>query len=143
MNPNQEKPLPDFIIDAPATIEWPVRVEHPVDGGELAAFEFVGVFKRLAEADFDRLLPELEAADPEAAPVQGQARSLTETLEENAGVFAQVLQGWRGPRNADGTPADFTPERLRAVTTGPNGAFFSAGIWRALAEIRHGARLGN
>ncbi len=150
-----KKPLPDFVVEAPATIEWPVTVTHPVDGGAMAAFRFTGVFKRLSEEQIDALLGKPEQTPPApastgdgaaleylAAPL-APVKLMADTLRENVVVFKQILVGWRGPKHADGTDAAFTAERLEAATTGPNGPFFSAGIWQAVAEIRHGARLGN
>lgn len=155
---DEKQPLPDFVVDAPDTIEWPVTVTHPIDGGDLASFAFTGIFKRMSETELDALLgePVQEALPPVAvdagvAPealaeplaALAPAKPMAEILRENVDAFARVLVGWRGPRAADGSAAAFTAERLRAVTTGPNGPFFSAGVWHALAEIRHGARLGN
>ena len=131
---------PAFVIDAPATIEWPVTVTHPVDGGELASFRFTGVFRRLSEEALDELLgtgtPAADGAEPRGA-------RLAQVLQENATLFAGVLAGWQGVLAADGSAAPYSVERLAAAVTGANGVYLSAGLWRAVAEIRNGARLGN
>ena len=45
--------------------------------------------------------------------------------------------------HADGTPVTFTSTKLTDLVTGPHGKAVSAGLWQAVAEVRHGVRLGN
>lgn len=132
--------LPAFVIDAPATIDWPVTVTHPVDGGELARFRFTGTFKRLSEEALDELLG---TGEPQSGEGEADVKRLAQVLRDNAELFPQVLVGWQGVRTADGDEAPFTAERLRAAVTGAHGQYLSAGLWRAVAEIRNGARRGN
>ena len=137
---NDDNQLPAFIIDAPATIDWPVTVTHPVDGGELARFRFTGIFKRLSEETLDELLG---TGEPQTGEGEPDVKRLAQVLRENAELLPKVLIGWQGVRTAEGAEAPYTVERLRAAVTGPHGQYLSAGLWRAVAEIRNGARRGN
>lgn len=145
----EKQPIPMFVVDPAPTIKWPVTVHLPVDGGDTASFEFTGVFKRLSDAELDEILgvkeaPKIEPGDGSEL-VTGVVSSprMQEVLRENAGLFPQLLVGWEGVKTSAGADVPFSIETLQAQVTGPNGKFLSAGLWRAVAEIRHGARLGN
>ncbi len=138
---NEKKPAQAFVIDPAPTIKWPVAVSLPADGGEVVEYQFTGVFKRLSEVELDAVLGAKVGAiheSPEAEP-----KRMQEILRENAELFPQLLVGWEGIKSAAGADVEFRIERLQAQILGVNGAFLSAGLWRAVAEIRNGARLGN
>lgn len=150
-----KKTAPAFCIDPAPTIEWPVTVVIPVDGGETAEYQFTGIFKRLPEADLDEVLGVKKAkALPKIKPdtsggelVSGEpfvpAPRIQEVLRENAELFPKLLVGWKGVKTSSGDDAAFSINSLSAQITGTNGRFLSVGLWRAIAEIRNGARLGN
>ena len=154
---NDKKPAPAFVIDPAPTIEWPVTVSIPVDGGGKAEFQFTGIFKRLSDAELDEVLgvdedknkalPEIKPDDGSGELVAGEpfvsAPRMQDVLRENAELFPKLLVGWKGVAAANGEEAAFSVDSLRAQTVGANGKFLSAGLWRAIAEIRNGARLGN
>jgi hypothetical protein len=154
---NEKKPTPLFVIDAPDVIEWPVTVHLPVDGGETAEFCFTGIFKRLSDAELDTLLGVEGPAKLKPMPHDGggelvvgeivealpPAKRMAEVLRENADLFPQILVGWKQVKTTSGEDVPFSDHCLQAQVTGPNGRFVSAGLWRAIAEIRNGARLGN
>jgi len=143
---DENKPVPAFTIDPAPTIEWPVTVDIPVDGGASAAFQFTGVFKRLPEAELDKLLGVDVGAiheSPEAPEAEAKEKRIQDVLRENAELFPQLLVGWEGVKTASGADAEFSAESLKVQITGANGRFLSIGLWRAVSEIRHGARLGN
>lgn len=165
-----KKTAPAFCIDPAPTIEWPVTVSIPVDGGKTAEYQFTGRFKRLSDAELDDVLGVGEAEKTKALPeikpdsekllaghpdgggelVAGEpfvpappALRMQEVLRENAELFPQLLVGWSGVKNSAGADAPFDIASLKAQVTGSNGKFLSSGLWRAIAEIRSGARLGN
>lgn len=153
-----KKTAPAFCIDPAPTIEWPVTVSIPVDGGETAEYQFTGIFKRLSDAELDEVLgidkaektealPEIKPGDGGGELVAGEpfvpAPRMQEVLRENAELFPKLLVGWSGVKNSAGADAPFEITSLKAQVTGPNGKFLSTGLWRAIAEIRSGARLGN
>lgn len=143
-----KKTAPAFCIDPAPIIEWPVTVSIPVDGGETAEYQFTGIFKRLSDAELDEVLgigkaPEIEPDDGETATAGLVTKRMQEVLRENAELFPKLLVGWSGVKNSAGADAPFEITSLKAQVTGPNGKFLSTGLWRAIAEIRSGARLGN
>jgi hypothetical protein len=68
---------------------------------------------------------------------------LSEVVELNAPIFARLITGWVDVRDRDGNKVPYTPEKLAEQITGPRGPALSAGLWRAINEVRYGARLGN
>lgn len=128
-----------FVIDPTPTVRWPVTVRIPVEGG-FEEWRFTGIFKVLPEEAF-------EAWDdvPEDA-----GRKLSEVLADNARKFAGVLVGWDGVTDPEGRPVTFTAGLLQEQVCGPRGLALSAGINKALQQIRFGlspdqpgAALGN
>lgn len=142
-----KKIAPLFVIDASPTIKWPVIVSLPADGGEQIEYQFTGVFKRLSEEAMYLLLGEGKTISPDEGGVAVTAgkitKSMQEILRENAELLPKLLTGWEGVKNALGEDATFSVERLKTHIVGVNGPFISTGLWRAIAEIRNGARLGN
>jgi hypothetical protein len=145
----KQQVVPLFVVDSAPTIKWPVTVHLPVDGGVTAAFQFTGIFKRLSDEELDKLLgvkesPKIEPGDG-GELVTGMVSSprMREVLRENAELFPQILIGWEQVRNAAGDDVSFSVEALQAQVVGPNGRFLSFGLWKAVSEIRIGARLGN
>lgn len=138
-----------FVIDPSPTIEWPVTVSIPVDGGEIADFQFTGIFRRLSDAELDKMLgaeeaPAIEPAkDGELAHGVLADKRMQEVLRENAEILPKLLTGWKAVKTSSGEEAPFSVEGLQAQIVGLNGRFLSVGLWRAIAEIRSGARLKN
>lgn len=155
-----KKTAPDFVIDPAPTIKWPVTVKLPVDGGERVEFEFTGIFKRLSDAELDKVLgvkePKKLKALPKIKPDDGgelihgeivetlpAAKTIQEVLRDNAEKLPQLLIGWERVKKANGEDAAFSIKTLQAQILGVDGKFISAGLWNAVYEIRNGARLGN
>jgi len=165
-----KKTAPAFVIDPALTIKWPVTVKLPVDGGERVEFEFTGIFKRLSDAELDKVLgikePKKLKALPKIKPdsekllaghpdgggelIHGEiavplptAQTIQEVLRDNAEKFPQLLIGWERVKKANGEDAAFSIKTLQAQILGVDGKFISAGLWNAVYEIRNGARLGN
>ncbi len=137
---SEKKTHPLFVIDQTGAVKWPVVVKIPADGGEFAAFQFTGVFKRMAESEYDAIMR------PKMVEVSGDivsGKSRAEILAENAELFPQLLTGWEGVRDAQGATVPFGVDVLKQQILGANGMHLSAGLWQAIFEIRNGARLGN
>lgn len=135
-----------FVIDPAPTIKWPVIVSLPADGGEVVEYQFTGIFKRLSEAELDEILGVGKATKPYDGAIATAGlvnKRMPEVLRENAELFPKLITGWEGVKSAAGDEVEFSIGRLQGQITGANGAFLSAALWRAIAEIRNGARLGN
>jgi len=92
---NKSDPVPQFVLDEPATFEWPVRVPAPAAGRYQYA-EFTAIFANLVGEEFDALV----GSDP--------ATGLPRRTDRE--VADQVLQGWSGLGGPAGTPLPYTPE---------------------------------
>jgi hypothetical protein len=137
---SEKKTHPLFVIDQSGTVKWPVIVKIPADGGEFAAFQFTGVFKRLTEDEYDAIMkPQLVVDQNDIVP--GKSRAAV--IAENAELFPQLMTGWEDVRDAQGATVPFSVEVLRQQIVGANGTHLSIGLWQAVHEIRNGARLGN
>lgn len=141
-----QTPTPVFVID-PAPVLWPVDVRMPAAGGEFVTQRFMALLNVLAEKEHNELhaslAPELPPAVDGEAATEGVAKTEADHLADNARLFSFLVAGWEGVMHADGTPVTFTTAKLAALVTGPHGKAVSAGLWQAVAEVRHGVRLGN
>ncbi len=130
----EQKPL--FVIDTNPTVDWPVVVKLPADGGTFVEYQFDAKFRVLSAAEF--------AALSVGSVTDGTTEvTMIEILKDNSSRFAKLVVGWDGPADTSGTPVPFTVDALAAQVTGPRGAELSAGLWNAVREIRSGVRLGN
>lgn len=117
---------------------WPVALvfqDCDPATGDIVEVEqkFIGHFSPFSEEDFDRIVAENKGESGEAnAPTSA-------VLAANAKIFGQLLVGWSGVEDEKRKPLPFSAKRLSELVTGPDGLVVSAGINRALLEIRYGA----
>lgn len=130
----EPKPLPVFVIDPNPVVSWPVTVRLPVDGGTFDEFQFSARLRVLSE----RAYSELWAADKAAEDV-----ALADYMENSAKLLTQVVADWSGPVDAENVAVAFSPDVLRQQLIGPYGQALAKGLWKAVAEVRYGAVLGN
>lgn len=135
-----EPTTPVFVI-TPAPVPWPVDVSVPVAGGAFEMRRFTALINVLSEAEYEALLAvPAPANDAPAAPEKTEK----EHLEDNARLFPSLIAGWGADvQTPGGQPVPFSARALADVVTGPHGKAVSAGLWRAVSEVRHGVRLGN
>lgn len=127
MNNNQIQ----FIIEDEPTVEWPVTVMLPVAGGNFLPFRFNVTMKVLSPEQYESLFGDL--------PKDAQ---MSAVLQANVEKFQQVIVGWdESVKDRSGNPVIYTPEVLAAQITGPRGPALSVGLWRAINEVRFGARV--
>lgn len=131
MEQNQ-KPL--FVIDPYPTVDWPVIVKLAADGGSFEEYQFTAKIRVLSPSEYEALSA-VKAGDSEP--------TWQEILSDNARKFSELVVGWDGPTDPDGNAVPFTPEVLAAQVIGPHGLALSAGLWKAVNEIRFGERLKN
>jgi hypothetical protein len=132
------KPL--FVIDNDPIVDWPVIVKLPTTGGEFTEYQFTVSMRVLSPKEYEALFadaPGIVKTDTDVPP------KLSEVVELNAPIFARLITGWVDVRDRDGNKVPYTPEKLAEQITGPRGPALSAGLWRAINEVRYGARLGN
>lgn len=128
------KPL--FIVDDNPVVVWPVIVELPVSGGTYGEFKFDVSMKVLSPEEYERLFEDDASPSVSAEPISA-------VLLRNVQIFQRLVTGWDGVRDKNGNPVLFTPQKLAEQVTGSRGPALSRGLWRAISEVRYGARLGN
>jgi len=81
-----------FKIAENPTYKWPVTVQVPKDGGKFVPATFTAELKALGQGDIDRAI---------AAASNG---------DDNADILLEVLVGWSGVQDADGTELPYSEE---------------------------------
>lgn len=108
-----------FVLEEPATFDWPVRVPVPV-GGKYVQAEFTATFANLVGEEFEALTGSDENGMPSNTDRQ---------------VFERVLVGWgadlRGP---DGVPLPFTPENKARMQANQRVRLAVVGTYLAAAR---------
>lgn len=131
---------PLFVIDDDPIVDWPVIVRLPEAGGAFGEYRFTVQMRVLPAAEYEALFEQASNASEHAG---ARTEALSAILRANVPVFQRLITGWKEVCDRAGHPVPFSPEKLAEQVTGPRGAALSVGIWRAVNEVRHGARLGN
>lgn len=122
-----------FVIrkEEDATVEWPVTINAPRDGGKTQKFEFVGIFRRLS------------ADEKDAMPTMDNAASADEAIDGFIDRALRIMVGWRNVVDHDQKPVALDAASLRAAIRAPGGAAVIAGITRAIQEVEAGEKRKN
>lgn len=132
-----------FTVREIAYRPWPVVIvrQEANAAGEIVEVKetFIGHFLPFSEAELKAIIDESRAVQAPVADGVAAERSYAELLEDNFRVFSRVLVGWSEVRDDHKVDIPFSLPLLRSLTTGRDGMVFSAGINKALAEIRFGA----
>lgn len=128
------KPL--FVIDDDPIVPWPVIVSLPAAGGKFAEFQFTVLMRVLSPAEYETLFADAPGAN-------GDATKLSDIVKLNAPIFQRLITGWECIKDREGNTVAYTPEKLAEQITGPRGPALSAGLWRAISEVRFGRRLND
>ena len=140
-----------------ASRRWPVVVTQNVcdAAGVVTPIEsrFVMHFAPFGEKEFEAAIQAGKEAHPWAVqlavspdstplpPATGESERppLSVVLARNAVTFARLIVGWgEEVKDEAGLPVAYSSVTLEQWVTGPDGLAVSAGINRALAEIRFG-----
>lgn len=125
-----------FIIQAEKdkTIQWPVKVDVPTDGGKLKKFEFTGTFRLLDDDAKDALAAKTKdlAVDPET---EAGSNAWKETSVDN---ILEFLSGWSGVVDANKAPIEFNRANLLSAVRSPNGISILRAITTAIGEVATG-----
>lgn len=117
-----------------ATIEWPVTVNTPLDGGKTRKFEFTGVFRRLSDDEKESIGKEI------AADVGNDDMSHADAFVDRA---TRVMVGWKQVVDEAQNPLEFSRDTLRRAVRAPGGLAIMTGINRALQEVESGEKRKN
>lgn len=134
----EQKPM--FMIIEDPTVEWPVIVSMPADGGGFAEFQMNATIRVLPPKEYEDLIKK-ESEPPSGA--ETMIRPISEVLEGNYRIFSRLIMGWGNVLDGSRNQVAFSQEQLRKLTTGVHGIRFSDAVWRAISEVRTGAALKN
>jgi hypothetical protein len=132
------KPL--FVIDNDPIVDWPVIVSLPAAGGTFEEYQFTVSMRVLSPKEYEALFADAPGTVKNKKDVTPK---ISEIVQLNAPIFQRLITGWQGVNDRAGNAVEYTPEKLAEQVTGPCGPALCAGLWRAISEIRYGARLGN
>jgi len=135
MDQIKDKPL--FVIDDDPVVDWPVIVTLPAHGGIFVQHQFTVSMKVLSPDEYDALF----AAAPANIKTDDAEIKISEIVRKNVPLFQSVITGWSGVKDRAGNDVAYTPGVLAEQVTGKYGIAISSGLWRAISEIRYGARL--
>jgi hypothetical protein len=141
MDEAENKPL--FVIDDEPVVQWPVIVNLPQAGGTFNEFQFPMTFRVLSPGEYESLMKDATKPDGTDVLAVPKLPSLSEVVLRNVPIFQNLITDWSGVKDRDGNDVTYTPEKLAEQITGPRGPALSAGIWRAISEIRFGIRSQN
>jgi hypothetical protein len=159
------KEVPMFTIVDEPVVHWPVTVKLPQDGS-FVEYQFGVTMKVLSNTQYDALFNEFKknaAGNPTLSTIITETdigidptlneliakygvrtnTTLIENEQENLIVFKRLITDWDGIRDNLGSSVLFSADKLAAQLTGPYALPLATGLWRAINEVRFGARLGN
>ena len=116
------------------TIQWPVKVEVPADGGKLKKFEFTGTFRLLDDDAKDALAAKTKdlPTDPET---EAGSNAWKETSVDN---ILEFMSDWSGVVDAKKTPIEFSRDNLLAAVRSLHGISILRAITTAIGEVATG-----
>lgn len=123
---------------------WPVTVALLLCAEATGAVEevsntFVAHFLPFTEAEYQAAIEAARQAVPPPEGMQEADMPLALGLRRNADLFARLISGWGDEvQDEAGESVAFSPAALAELVTGPDGMAISAGINRALTELRLG-----
>ena len=100
-----------FVLSQSETYNWPVPVEFPVDGGRFEKQTFDAEFRRLTQPRIREIWDAIQTGEI-----------------DDDGLCAEVLVGWTGIKDADGSDVPFSETAKANLLKMPlvSGAIVSA-----------------
>lgn len=103
-----------FILEQSPTFSWPITIRELVDGGRYRTHQFEAVFNRLPQDRMEEV--QLAYQKIKVTAARDQEVDAIPTRE----IAAEILAGWKGISNPDGTEVECTPatkQQLLKVAT--------------------------
>jgi hypothetical protein len=122
------------------TINWPVKVDIPADGGKINKFEFTGTFKLLDDDEKEALAAEAKQNEADANDSDEPDNAWKEGVADR--ILSRMV-GWKQVVDESKNPIDLNRVTLLGILRSPHGMSILAGINRAMREITFGAREKN
>jgi len=91
-----------FILEQSPTFSWPITIREVTDGGRHRTHQFEAVYRRLPASRMEEV--QLAYQRIKAAAARDQVVDAIPTRE----IAAEILAGWRGITEPDGTEIEFS-----------------------------------
>lgn len=98
-----------FILEQSPTFKWPIVIREVQDGGRIRTHQFDAIYRRLPQSRMEAVQLQYQAMKAAVAR--------NEPLEEipTQSIADEILDGWEGITEPDGTPVPVTPETKRQL----------------------------
>ena len=98
-----------FILEQSPTFKWPIVIREVQDGGRIRTHQFDAIYRRLPQSRMEAVQLQYQAMK--------SAVARNEPLEEipTQSIADEILDGWEGITEADGTPVPVTAETKRQL----------------------------
>ena len=119
-----------FVISTAPTARVPASVQVLDAAGQPQPQHFAVELRRLTQPEWDALFARHKVSDVDVIGV-------SENLQANAQLLAEVVVGWDGV--SDGVnPVAFDKGVLSQLLLGPDGPALSRGLFDAVSSLRYG-----
>lgn len=98
-----------FVLEQSPTFRWPIVIREVQDGGRVRTHQFDAIYRRLPQSRMEAVQLQYQAMKA--------AVSRNEPLDEipTRAIADEILEGWEGITNPDGSPVEVTPETRRQL----------------------------
>ena len=98
-----------FILEQSPTFRWPIVIREVQDGGRVRTHQFDAIYRRLPQSRMEAVQLQYQAMKA--------AVTRNEPLDEipTRAIADEILEGWEGITEADGTPVPVTAETRRQL----------------------------
>lgn len=98
-----------FILEQSPTFKWPIVIREVQDGGRVRTHQFDAIYRRLPQSRMEAVQLQYQAMKA--------AVSRNEPLDEipTRAIADEILEGWEGITNPDGSPVEVTPDTRRQL----------------------------
>lgn len=121
-------------IEAPKEVKWPAKINVAENGGKIGIYDISLIFKALDEDQIEALNQAAEGMD--ASTAMGE-------IEKTAFIMEGWMSGWDKLQTSDNKKFEFTPDNLRALLKSSKGMPFRVAFYKAVGEVRSGAKAKN
>lgn len=98
-----------FILEQSPTFKWPIVIREVQDGGRVRTHQFDAIYRRLPQSRMEAVQLQYQAMKA--------AVTRNEPLDEipTRAIADEILDGWEGITEVDGTPVPVTAETRRQL----------------------------
>lgn len=98
-----------FILEQSPTFKWPITIREVQDGGRVRTHSFDAIYRRLPQSRMEAVQLQYQAMK--------SAITRNEPLDEipTRGIAEEILEGWEGITDPEGSPVPVTAETRRQL----------------------------